>query len=104
MTSSNGDRVSRILADPAFQAVVASRARFCWGLAAAMCVVYFGFIALVAFLPGLLGQPAGEGTLTVGLVVGMLVILAAFALTAIYVLRANAMFDAATRSIVERHQ
>lgn len=102
MTTSNGDQTTRILADPAFHAAVRKRARFGWGMAILMCVIYFGFILLVAFAPGTLAEPIGDGTLTLGLVVGLIVILSALILTAIYVAKANSAFDHETRSIVER--
>jgi len=102
VTTSNGDQTARILADPAFHAAVRQRARFGWGMAILMCVIYFGFILLVAFAPGTLAEPIGGGTLTLGLVVGLVVILSALVLTAIYVVRANSAFDRETCSVVER--
>lgn len=102
MSTSNADQTARILADPDYHAAVRGRARFGRSLAALMCVVYFGFIAAVAFAPGKLGAPIDGGFLSVGLVLGLLVILTAFVLTAIYVVRANSAFDRQTRAIVER--
>lgn len=107
MTTTDGrpageTRTDRILADPAFHAAVARRARFGWSLAAVMCLVYFGFIVLVAFAPAALGAPFDGATLSLGIVLGLVVIVAAFLLTAVYVARANGTFDRETRAIVER--
>lgn len=100
--TSNGDQTARLLADPAFHAAVRSRARFAWAMTALMCAIYFGFILLVAFAPQMLAEPVGAGILTLGLVVGLVVILSAFVLTAIYVVRANTAFDRETSALVER--
>ena len=66
-----------------------------------MLVIYFGFILLVAFAPKFLGTPLGAGVTTVGIPIGLVVIVSAFVLTGIYVRRANADYDALTRQIVE---
>jgi len=92
------DRVKR---DPRFQELVATRARFAWMLSAAMLVVYFGFVFIIAFAPKSLGTPIGSGVTTVGIPLGLFVIVSAFILTGIYVRRANSEFDAITRQIIE---
>ena len=65
-----------------------------------MCVIYFGFILLVAFAPGFLGASLTGGVTTVGIPIGILVILSAFALTAFYVSRANGTYDTLTQEII----
>ncbi len=67
-----------------------------------MVVIYFSFILTVAFAPSLLAAPLANGTLTIGIPIGIGVILTAFVLTGIYVRRANADFDVQTQKIVER--
>jgi uncharacterized membrane protein (DUF485 family) len=99
----NSDFVVRVKSDPQFQELVAKRSRFAWILSAAMLVIYFGFIFIIAFTPKVLGVPLGAGHVTtVGIPVGLFVIVAAFVLTGIYVRRANSEFDAITQQIVER--
>jgi uncharacterized membrane protein (DUF485 family) len=99
----NSDFVVRVKSDPQFQELVAKRSRFAWTLSAAMLVIYFGFIFIIAFTPKVLGVPLGAGRVTtVGIPVGLLVIVAAFVLTGIYVRRANSEFDAITQRIIER--
>jgi len=56
----------------------------------------------IAFAPAVLGLRIGNGVTTVGIPVGLLVIISAFVLTGIYVRRANSEFDALTRQIIER--
>ena len=65
-----------------------------------MCVIYFGFILLVAFAPAFLGASLTGGVTTVGIPIGILVILSAFGLTAFYVIRANGTYDTLTQQII----
>jgi uncharacterized membrane protein (DUF485 family) len=95
------DLFERVKRDRRFQELVAKRTRFAWTLSAAMLVIYFGFIFIIAFAPKSLGTPIGSGVMTIGIPVGLFVIVSAFILTGIYVRRANSEFDAITRQIVE---
>jgi uncharacterized membrane protein (DUF485 family) len=88
--------------DQLFEELVAKRTRFAWILSAAMLVIYFGFIAVIAFAPKVLGEPIGGGVTTVGIPVGLFVIVSAFVLTGIYVTRANTEFDSITQKIIEK--
>jgi uncharacterized membrane protein (DUF485 family) len=94
--------IEKVKRDPEFHALVRRRSAFAWTLSALMVAVYFGFILVVAFAPGLLGTPIGGGVTTIGIPIGLGVIFAAFVLTGLYVRRANAEFDAMTQAIVER--
>ena len=95
-----GDKMSDVRREPLFQELVSKRTRFAWQLSAAMLVIYFGFIAIIAFAPQVLATPIGSGVTTVGIPVGLFVILSAFVLTGIYVHRANSEFDPITREMV----
>ena len=95
------DVFDRIKGDRRFQELVAKRTRFAWVLSAAMLVIYFGFIFIIAFAPKSLGTPIGSGVTTIGIPLGLFVIVSAFVLTGIYVHRANTEFDAITREIIE---
>jgi len=91
--------------NPKFQELVAARKSLGWRLSGVMLAIYFGFILLVAFnkdLGNLLGTPLYSGAVaTVGIVIGLLVIISAFVLTGIYVAKANKRYDDLTRQIVE---
>ena len=102
MAADIGALVEKIKRDPEFRALERRRTRFAWGLSAAMATIYFGFILTVAFAPGLLARPIGSGITTLGIPLGVGVILAAFVLTGLYVRRANTDFDVATQRIIER--
>ncbi|MCY1240559.1 Inner membrane protein YjcH [compost metagenome] len=58
-----------------------------------MLAIYFGFILLLAFSPATLGTPLGAGVMTLGIPVGVAVIVSAVLLTGIYVYRANRDLD-----------
>ena len=96
------DRVEKIQSDPRFQTLVAKRSRFAWQLSSVILVLYFGFILVVAFAPGILGTPLWPGAVTtIGIPVGILIIIAAFVITGLYVRRSNAEFDPEMASILE---
>lgn len=94
--------IEKVKRDPEFLALERRRSRLAWGLSAAMAAIYFGFILLVAFAPAWLGTPLGSHTTTIGIPLGVGVILSAFVLTGLYVRRANTDFDLATARIIER--
>lgn len=66
-----------------------------------MLVVYYGYIALIAFNKPFLAQPIGAGVTTIGIPIGMGVIIFTIAITGLYVRRANGEFDALTQEILK---
>jgi len=91
----------RIRTHPKFAELVQKRTRLGILLSSVVMVIYFAFIVAVAFAPGLLGARLGDGVTTVGIPVGIAIIVAAFLLTGVYVRRANAEFDELNRKIIE---
>lgn len=87
------DLATRIAAHPSYQKLKARRTSFGWWLTGAMLVVYYGFILLVAFDKPLLASRLGEGVMTLGMPIGLAVILFTILITGIYVRRANNEFD-----------
>ncbi|OAN54570.1 hypothetical protein A6A04_11625, partial [Paramagnetospirillum marisnigri] len=86
--------VDHIRNNPKFAELVRKRTAFSWFLSAIILVIYFGFIAIIAFNKAWLGTPlSASGVTTVGFPIGVGVILSAIALTGIYVYRANGEFD-----------
>jgi uncharacterized membrane protein (DUF485 family) len=81
----------RIASHPSYQKLKARRTSFGWWLT--MMVVYYGFIMLVAFNKPLLSSRLGEGVTTLGMPLGLAVIVFTIVITAIYVRRANSEFD-----------
>ena len=77
------------------------RWRLALSLTAAMLAVYLGFILLIAFAKPVLATRL-TGGLTVGILLGMLVIVAAWVLTWTYVRWANNHYDRALSEITGR--
>lgn len=94
----------KIAANPQYQELKRKRNRFGWWLAAAMMVVYYGFIVLVAFDKALLSQRLGAGVMTLGIPVGFGVIVFTIVITGIYVRRANHEFDALSDAVAKAVQ
>ena len=92
---------ARIEHDPNYQELVRRRSSLGWMLSLIMLVTYFGFIVLVAYAPKFLGMPLANGVTTIGIPIGLFVIVLAFALTGIYVRKANSSYDVLVRKIVE---
>src|SRR5215212_3907311 len=88
-----------VLRNANFQALVRERSSFGWILTIIMLVIYFGFILLVAFGKGFMGTKIGSGVTSVGMVIGLLVILSAVVLTGIYTQRANTRYDDLTEKL-----
>ncbi len=87
--------------NPKYQQLVRARSAFGWTLTAVTLVIYLGFILLIGYQPRLLGIPIGGSVITIGLPIGLFVIVSAFVLVGVYVRRANATYDTLTRAIVE---
>ncbi len=85
--------VAKVTAHPKYQELKARRTRFGMWLTIAMLVVYYGFILLVAFNKPLLASRIGDGVMTLGMPIGLGVIVFTIIITAIYVQRANGEFD-----------
>jgi uncharacterized membrane protein (DUF485 family) len=78
-----------------------ARWRIAMILTAAMMVVYFGFILLVAYNKPLLGWLIAPG-LSLGVLLGVLVILTSWLLIWIYTRWANAHYDGAVAHLREK--
>lgn len=90
----NPNAYEKISRSPKFQELVAQRTRLATILSIVMLVIYFGFILLVAYAPGFLGTPISSTSVTtIGVPIGLFVIVSAFVLTGIYVAKANTTFD-----------
>ena len=100
-TSSTEPVVERIQRNPKYQQLKRTRSRYGWTLAILMLIVYYGYIALIAFDKEFLAKPMGAGVTTIGIPIGMAVIVFSIVITGLYVRRANSEFDALTREIIE---
>ena len=97
----DADLLARIQANPKYQALKTRRTRFGWILTVIMLIAYFGYIGLIAFDKAFLARPIGPGVTSLGIPVGIGLILFTVLLTGVYVWRANGEYDRLTREIVE---
>jgi uncharacterized membrane protein (DUF485 family) len=86
--------------DEKLRALAARQWRLALGLTVAMVTIYFGFILLVAYQKPLLGRLVTQG-LSLGILLGALVIVSAWLLTWIYVSWANTKYDEELRRLRE---
>jgi uncharacterized membrane protein (DUF485 family) len=94
-------RVERIQNNPQYQQLKRTRNRVGWALTILMLLVYYGYVGLIAFDKPFLAQPIGQGVTTIGIPIGMAVIVFSIVITGLYVRRANKQFDAITRDILK---
>ena len=90
----------RLADDPRYRRLVRRRGGLGASLTVLMLIAYFGFILLVAFAKPFLAQSLAGGATSVGIPIGLGVILFAIALTGVYVRRANREFDAEVEQLV----
>ena len=81
------------MSDHRFRSLAATRWRIAITLTAVMIAIYFGFILLIAYDKALMGRLLAPG-LSLGVLLGALVIVASWVLTWIYVRWANTHYDA----------
>ena len=97
----NDSIAAKIEANPKYHELRQKRNAFGWTLTVLMLVVYFGYIALIAFNKPFLAQPIGSGVTTLGIPIGLGVIIFTIVITGIYVRRANGEYDKLTAEILE---
>ncbi|MEE2979600.1 MAG: DUF485 domain-containing protein [Pseudomonadota bacterium] len=93
--------VGKIEAHPKYAQLKQRRNRLGVVLTVLMLVVYYGYIALIAFDKPFLAKPVGTGVMSVGVPVGMAVIIFTVVITGIYVRRANSEYDQLTQDILK---
>ncbi len=84
--------------DAALARLAARRARVAGVLTAAVVAIYFGFILLIAYAKPLLATQLRPG-LSLGILLGALVIVVSWALTWVYVRWANRHYDPALAAL-----
>ena len=96
----SAERYEQVKQNPQFYQLVKQRSRWAWSLASIILIMYFSFILLIAFSPAWLGQSLSGGVITIGIPIGVLIILVAIILTGIYVYKANKDFDRINQEII----
>ena len=92
-----------ILNDPEFKRLVSQKNTISWILTVLELVLYFGFIALIAFNKPYLAQKLSEGSATtIGIPIAVGTILLSWVFTGIYIFWANNKYDAMVKKIKEK--
>jgi uncharacterized membrane protein (DUF485 family) len=93
----------QILDDPEFIKLVRQKNTVTTVLTIVELVLYFGFIALIAYNKPFLGQKVSEGSaITIGIPIAVGVIFLSWILTGIYVFWANNKYDVMVKSVKDR--
>nr|WP_315229151.1 DUF485 domain-containing protein [uncultured Limnohabitans sp.] len=93
--------VDKIQSHPKYLELRSKRNSFGVLLTILMMVVYYGYIALIAFNKPFLAQPIGAGVTSLGIPIGLGVIIFTIVITGLYVRRANGEYDALTKEILK---
>lgn len=96
--------VARIEAHPKYHELRSKRSSFGWILTVIMLIVYYGYIALIAFDKPFLAQPVGSGVTSLGIPIGMGVIIFTVLITGMYVRRANSEYDRLNAELLKEVQ
>jgi uncharacterized membrane protein (DUF485 family) len=96
--SIKSERVQEIVNSEKFKELVKKRLRVSLTLTAVILFVYFGFILTIAFYKEILAAKIGEH-LTIGLPIGIGIIVFAWLLTGVYTRWANNSYDKSVREL-----
>lgn len=96
--------IAAVAADPRYSNLVGRRARLGWFLSAIIFFAFVGYLMLIAFDKAALGAPIANGVTSVGIPIGLGLILLAIALTGVYVSHANRHHDRQLATIIEEHR
>jgi uncharacterized membrane protein (DUF485 family) len=87
---------------PEYAALTRARKKIMWPLSLAVIAAYFALILTIAFEPTALGNPIGDGVTSIGMVLGLSVIVFCMIITGIYVYYANRVLEPLTQAIVKK--
>jgi uncharacterized membrane protein (DUF485 family) len=93
---------TKIQQNPKYLELARRRGRLAWTLSVIVCVIFYGFILMIAFAPGVLTAPiSANSVIPLGLPLGVGVIVVCCLLTGVYVYEANQVFDPMFEEIVK---
>lgn len=87
---------------PEYAALTRARKKIMWPLSIIMIAAYFVLILAIAFAPESLGDPVGGGVTSIGITLGLGVILLCFVITGIYVYYANRVLEPLNQAILNK--
>jgi uncharacterized membrane protein (DUF485 family) len=93
----------KIIKSKEFKSLVKKKSFVSWFLTSITLITYFSFILLIAFLPEMLGSKISDKSIiTIGIPIGVSIILLAFLSTGIYVFIANKELDKIEKIILKK--
>lgn len=95
--------LDRLALDIRYRDLVRRRSVLGWGLAGAMVAVYFCFLLLIAFAKNWLALPLAGGATSIGMPVGLGVIVVAIVQTGFYVRQANRVYDREMAALLQEY-
>lgn len=87
---------------PEYAALTRARKKIMWPLSIIIIAAYFALILTIAFTPEALGNPVGTGVTSLGITLGLGIILLCFVITGIYVYYANRVLEPLNRAIIQK--
>tara|TARA_B100001123_G_C14335130_1_gene640762 strand:- start:173 stop:481 length:309 start_codon:yes stop_codon:yes gene_type:complete len=93
----------KIIKSEDFKLLVKKKSFISWLLSSIILLTYFSFILLIAFFPEILGMKiSNKSIITIGIPIGVSIILLAFLSTGIYVFIANKKLDLIEKKILKK--
>jgi uncharacterized membrane protein (DUF485 family) len=87
---------------PEYVALTRARKKIVWPLSIAIIGAYFALVLAIAFSPTSLGTPIGSGVTSIGIALGLGIIVYCMIITGIYVVYANRVIEPLTRAIAKK--
>ena len=87
---------------PEYAELTRARKKIVWPLSIAVIAAYFALILAIAFSPASLGAPIGNGVTSIGVALGLGIIVYCMVITGIYVTYANRVIEPLTRAIAKK--
>ena len=95
----------KIRSDPDFLSLIKLRKKISWILTIIIISCYFTFITIIAFAPNIFSQRIfPDSVITLGIIIGLLIILLSIFLTGIYVYIANKKLDEINNKVIENNR
>lgn len=87
-----------------FKSLIKARLRLAVPIMTTIVTSYFGFILLVAFKPSVLGHTIGNSHISIGIYIGLGLLLLSFILTAIYIRLSDGAIATAQKAIHDKYK
>lgn len=96
---SNPEQIRQL---PEYAELTRARKKIVWPLSIAVIAAYFALILAIAFYPASLSAPIANGVTSIGIVLGLGIIIFCMVITGIYVAYANRVIEPLTRAIAQK--